>query len=92
MPFVEEMLKNAKFRTGNVTKLVNQQATKAAIVAAFKSLAAKSKRGFAILCGSAAIWTLVRFYGMQTTYSFVTNVLVSVIVNFVFRKFFIFKG
>ena len=48
--------------------------------------------GFAILCGSAAIWTLVRFYGMQTTYSFVTNVLVSVIVNFVFRKFFIFKG
>ena len=48
--------------------------------------------GFAILCGSAAIWTLVRFYGMQTTYSFVTHVLVSVIVNFVFRKFFIFKG
>lgn len=45
VPFVEEMLKNAKFRTGNVTKLVNQQATKAAIVAAFKSLAAKSKRG-----------------------------------------------
>ena len=45
VPFVEEMLKKAKFRTGNVTKLVNQQATKAAIVAAFKSLASQSKRG-----------------------------------------------
>ena len=48
--------------------------------------------GFAILCGSAAIWTLVRFHGMQTTYSFVINVLVSVAVNFVVRKFFVFKG
>lgn len=48
--------------------------------------------GFAILCGSAAIWALVRFQGMQTTYSFVVNVLVSVAVNFVVRKFFVFKG
>lgn len=48
--------------------------------------------GFAILCGSAAIWALVRFHGMQTTYSFVINVLVSVAVNFVVRKFFVFKG
>jgi len=45
VPYVEEMLKNAKFKTGNVKKLVNQQATKAAIVNAFKSLAAQSKRG-----------------------------------------------
>lgn len=48
--------------------------------------------GFAILCGSAAIWSLVRFQGMQTTYSFVVNVMVSVAVNFVVRKFFVFKG
>lgn len=48
--------------------------------------------GFAILVGSAAIWYLVRFHGMQTTYSFVINVLVSVSVNFVVRKFFVFKG
>ena len=48
--------------------------------------------GFAILCGSAAIWTLVRFHGMQTTYSCVINVAVSVAVNFVVRKFFVFKG
>ena len=48
--------------------------------------------GFAIACGSAAIWFLVRFEGMQTTYSFVINVLVSVAVNFVVRKCFVFKG
>ena len=48
--------------------------------------------GFAILCGSALIWALVRFNGMQTTCSFVINVMVSVAVNFVVRKFFVFKG
>ena len=48
--------------------------------------------GFAIVCGSAVIWFFVRFYGMQTTYSFVVNVLVSVMVNFAVRKFFVFKG
>ena len=47
--------------------------------------------GFAILCGSASIWALVRFQGMQATYSFVVNVMVSVAVNFVVRKFFVFK-
>lgn len=45
VPFVEEILKNAKFKTGNVKKLVNQQTTKTAIVNAFKSLASQSKRG-----------------------------------------------
>ena len=48
--------------------------------------------GFAIACGSAAIWALVKFQGMQTTYSFLVNVGVSVAVNFVVRKFFVFKG
>lgn len=48
--------------------------------------------GFAILCGSALIWVLVRFHGMQTTYSFVINVMASVAVNFFVRKFFVFKG
>ena len=37
VPYVMEMLKNAKFKTGNVKKLVNQQATKSAIVNAFKA-------------------------------------------------------
>ena len=45
VPFVEEMLTNAKFKARDVKKLVNQQATKAAIVNAFKSLASQSKRG-----------------------------------------------
>lgn len=45
VPYVMEMLKNAKFKTGNVKKLVNQQATKAAIVNALKSLASQSKHG-----------------------------------------------
>ena len=45
VPYVEEMLVNAKFKAGNVKKLVNQQAMKAAIVSAFKSLASQSKRG-----------------------------------------------
>lgn len=48
--------------------------------------------GFAIACGSLAIWILVRSYGMTTTYSFVINVFVSVAVNFVVRKYFVFKG
>ena len=43
--YVEEMLRNAKFKTGNIRKLVNQQATKAAIVDAFGKLAAQSRRG-----------------------------------------------
>ena len=48
--------------------------------------------GFAIAIGSGAIWYLVKFHGMQTTYSFIINVMVSVAVNFVVRKFFVFKG
>ena len=48
--------------------------------------------GFAIACGSAAIWALVKFYGVQTSWSFIINVIVSVAVNFVVRKFFVFKG
>ena len=45
VPYVMEMLKNAKFKMGNVKKLVNQQATKAAIMNALKSLASQSKHG-----------------------------------------------
>lgn len=45
VPYVEEMLKNAKFRVGNVKKLVNQQATKSNIVFAFEQLAGYCKTG-----------------------------------------------
>ena len=43
--YVDEMLKNAKFNSVNIKKLVNQQATKTAIVNAFKSLVTQSRRG-----------------------------------------------
>lgn len=43
--FVEEMLKNSKFKSGNIKRLVNQQATKANIVSAFKQLAGRCKTG-----------------------------------------------
>lgn len=48
--------------------------------------------GVAILCGSMLIWFLVGFYGLQTTYSFIVNIFASVSVNFIVRKFFVFKG
>ena len=48
--------------------------------------------GFAVLCGNAVIWALVKYQGVQTTFSFLVNVLVSVAVNFVVRKFFVFQG
>lgn len=47
--------------------------------------------GFAILCGNAAIWFLVRYSGLQTSYSFLVNVVASVAVNFIVRKFLVFK-
>lgn len=43
--YVEEILRNAKYKTKNIKKLINQQATKVSIVNALKSLATQSKRG-----------------------------------------------
>lgn len=43
--YVDKILKDAKFKAGNIRKLVNQQATKKAIVNAFESLMAQSRRG-----------------------------------------------
>lgn len=43
--YVDKILKNAKFKAGNIRRLVNKQATKKAIVNAFKSLMAQSRRG-----------------------------------------------
>ena len=45
VPYVEDMLKNAKFNPIDIKKLVNHQATKTAIVDAFGKLAVQSKRG-----------------------------------------------
>lgn len=43
--YVAELLKNANYDMGNITELVNQQATKAVIVNAFGKLVSESKRG-----------------------------------------------
>lgn len=43
--YVDKILMDAKFKAGNIRKLVNQQATKKAIVNAFKLLMAQSRRG-----------------------------------------------
>ena len=46
--YVEEMLKHADFNSENIRKLINRQATKAAIVDAFMSLAAHAGKGDAV--------------------------------------------
>lgn len=43
--YVEEMLKGAKYKEENITRLVNAQATKAGIVKAFKRLTTQCKVG-----------------------------------------------
>ena len=45
MSYVEEMLKGAKYKEENITRLVNAQATKAGIVKAFKRLTTQCKVG-----------------------------------------------
>jgi len=42
--------------------------------------------------GSAVLWLLVRFIGASTTMAFVADIVAAAMVNFVVRKYFIFKG
>ena len=51
-----------------------------------------SGSAFAIACGSGVIYALILFFGFETTWSFVINVVVSVLVNYVVRKFLVFKS
>ena len=44
------------------------------------------------LIGTGVAWLLVRFAGMQTTYAILINIVISVIINYLFRKFLVFKG
>ena len=44
------------------------------------------------LAGTGIIWLLINYIGMQTTYAFLINIVFSVLINFVFRKFFVFKS
>lgn len=41
--------------------------------------------------GSVLIWILVSRFGIHTTYAFGANVLSSLAINFLMRKFFVFK-
>ena len=42
--------------------------------------------------GALAGWALIQFAGVATSYSVISQVLASVILNFVFRKFIVFRG
>ena len=44
------------------------------------------------LAGTGLIWVLIKGIGMQTTFAILINIVVSVIINYIFRKFFVFKG
>ncbi len=48
--------------------------------------------GISIAIGTALMGFLIRRYGIQTTYAFMANIITSVMINYVSRKFFIFKG
>ena len=42
--------------------------------------------------GTTLMDVLIRHFGMQTTYAFGANILSSLAINYVMRKFFVFKG
>ena len=42
--------------------------------------------------GTTLMGVLIKGYGIQTTYAFGANVLSSLAINYVMRKFFVFKG
>ncbi len=50
-----------------------------------------SGSGLAILIGNAIIYFLILLTGAETSYAIIVNVLVSVALNFVVRKFIVFK-
>lgn len=45
-----------------------------------------------IAVGSAVMWLLVRFFGSSTTMAFAADIAAAAMVNFVVRKYYIFKG
>lgn len=45
-----------------------------------------------IAIGSAVMWLLVRFIGSSTTLAFAADIAAAAMVNFVVRKYIIFKG
>lgn len=48
--------------------------------------------GTSVAIGTALMGFLIRYFGMQTTYAFSANIVSAVMINYVMRKFIIFKG
>ncbi len=48
--------------------------------------------GTSVAIGTALMGFLIRYFGMQTTYAFSANIVSSVMINYLMRKFIIFKG
>ena len=42
--------------------------------------------------GTTLMGVLIKHFGVQTTYAFGANVLSSLLINYVMRKFLVFKG
>lgn len=45
-----------------------------------------------IAVGTAVMWLLIQFFGISTTFSFAADLVAAAAVNFVVRKYYIFKG
>jgi len=45
-----------------------------------------------MVVGTTMMGVLIKQFGMQTTYAFGANILSSLAINYVMRKFFVFKG
>ncbi len=48
--------------------------------------------GISLVIGTSIMGLLIKYFGMQTTYAFTANLVTSTLINFVVRKFHIFKG
>jgi predicted MFS family arabinose efflux permease len=48
--------------------------------------------GISFALGSALMGFLIHHFGLMTTIAFAANVVVSLLINYALRKYFIFKG
>jgi putative flippase GtrA len=48
--------------------------------------------GVSLVLGTALMGFLIRRFGILTTYAFGSNIFTALMINYVMRKFFIFKG
>ena len=48
--------------------------------------------GVSVVIGTSVMGFLIRYYGVQTTYAFMVNIVSAVMINYGMRKFYIFKG